>query len=181
METYAWEIPVAVLLLILGIVLVFCEVFIPSLGLLGVLAAASFVGSIALAFQVSAVAGWVFAGSTIVIVPLAIRYGLKVFPGTQWGKRVILAPDPTLSGTGARGLDALVGAQGRVISPLRPSGTAIIDGRRLDVVTEGLMIEKGRPVRVIRVEGNRVVVGPVHADRQHETGARGGPGGTDAL
>jgi membrane-bound serine protease (ClpP class) len=41
---------------------------------------------------------------------------------------------------------------------LRPSGTAVIDGERVDVVTEGNLIEPGTPVRVVAVEGLRVVV-----------------------
>ena len=41
---------------------------------------------------------------------------------------------------------------------LRPSGTALINGRRVDVVTEGNMIERGTTVRVVAVEGLRVVV-----------------------
>jgi membrane-bound serine protease (ClpP class) len=47
---------------------------------------------------------------------------------------------------------------GTALTPLRPAGTAVIDGKRVDVVTEGQMIERGTPVRVIAVEGMRVVV-----------------------
>jgi membrane-bound serine protease (ClpP class) len=43
-------------------------------------------------------------------------------------------------------------------SNLRPSGLALIDGKRIDVVTEGPMIERGTPVKVVAVEGMRVVV-----------------------
>lgn len=52
----------------------------------------------------------------------------------------------------------LVHREGVAITNLRPSGTAIIDGKRVDVVTEGGMIERGTPVRVVSVEGLRVVV-----------------------
>ena len=41
---------------------------------------------------------------------------------------------------------------------LRPAGIAEIDGRRIDVVSDGEMIEPSVTVRVIQVEGNRVVV-----------------------
>ena len=43
---------------------------------------------------------------------------------------------------------------------LRPAGTADFEGVKLDVVTEGEFIEKGRPLEVIRVEGRRIVVRP---------------------
>jgi membrane-bound ClpP family serine protease len=47
---------------------------------------------------------------------------------------------------------------GAALTPLRPSGTAIINGRRVDVVTEGGMIERNTPVKVVAIEGMRVVV-----------------------
>lgn len=47
---------------------------------------------------------------------------------------------------------------GTAHTPLRPSGTAVINGQRVDVVTEGGMIEKGTPIKVVAIEGMRVVV-----------------------
>ena len=47
---------------------------------------------------------------------------------------------------------------GTALTPLRPSGTASINGRRVDVVTEGPFVERGATVKVIAVEGMRVVV-----------------------
>lgn len=51
-----------------------------------------------------------------------------------------------------------VGERGVVRTALRPSGTALIDGRLVDVVSEGVFLPKGIVVRVIAVEGMRVVV-----------------------
>ena len=47
---------------------------------------------------------------------------------------------------------------GTALTTLRPSGTAVIDGKRVDVVTEGPFIEQGTPIKVVAVEGMRVVV-----------------------
>ena len=47
---------------------------------------------------------------------------------------------------------------GKALTPLRPSGTAVIGGKRIDVVTEGPFIEPGTAVKVVAVEGMRVVV-----------------------
>ena len=44
------------------------------------------------------------------------------------------------------------------LSHLRSSGSAVINGQRVDVVTEGAMIEKGSDIKVVAVEGLRVVV-----------------------
>jgi membrane-bound serine protease (ClpP class) len=54
----------------------------------------------------------------------------------------------------------LVGKTGKAASTLRPSGKAEIEGRTYVVETEGVFIESGASVAVIRVQGNRVVVGP---------------------
>jgi membrane-bound serine protease (ClpP class) len=52
----------------------------------------------------------------------------------------------------------LLGKQGMTHTTLRPSGIAMIEGRRVDVVTEGVVLDAGVPVEVVKVEGNRVVV-----------------------
>jgi len=52
----------------------------------------------------------------------------------------------------------LVGAEGVAQTTLRPSGMAEIDGKRLDVVAESDMIERGSAIQVIAVEGSRIIV-----------------------
>ena len=50
------------------------------------------------------------------------------------------------------------GQTGTAITPLRPSGKAMIDDRRYDVVTRGEFLEKGTPIRVVTAKGARIVV-----------------------
>ncbi|MDF2938950.1 MAG: serine protease, partial [Paenibacillaceae bacterium] len=52
----------------------------------------------------------------------------------------------------------LLGKTGKALTPLRPAGTAVFDGERVDVVTAGEFIGQGQPVTVVLVEGGRVVV-----------------------
>jgi membrane-bound serine protease (ClpP class) len=52
----------------------------------------------------------------------------------------------------------LVGRTGTALTTLRPSGAALIEGQRVDVVSEGQMIQKGSQIKVIATEGLRVVV-----------------------
>jgi membrane-bound serine protease (ClpP class) len=52
----------------------------------------------------------------------------------------------------------LVGQQGTVLTELRPSGSALIDGHPVDVVSEGAFIQKGEKIKVVSVNGSRVVV-----------------------
>ena len=52
----------------------------------------------------------------------------------------------------------LLHGTGTAVTQLRPSGVATINGQRVDVVTEGGLIERGTPVKVVAVEGSRIVV-----------------------
>lgn len=58
-------------------------------------------------------------------------------------------------------LSELLGTEGVTTSPLRPSGMATINGKRVDVVTRGVMVASGMPVKVVEVSGNQVVVKPL--------------------
>jgi len=55
-------------------------------------------------------------------------------------------------------MQVLVGRCGNTTSVLRPAGIGDFDGVRLNVVTEGGYIEKGKPIEIIRVDGARIVV-----------------------
>jgi membrane-bound serine protease (ClpP class) len=153
----------AVVLFFVGVVLVVIELFVPSLGVLSMAAGACFVGAIVVAFGESTAWGLGFLGGTLVLVPLLVYLGFKVFPHTFIGRRLILAaPDRSEEERGADvtsdPLHDLVGRSGRALSDLRPAGLVEIDGRRLDVVSGGEWVEAGARVTIIEVEGNRAVV-----------------------
>jgi len=52
----------------------------------------------------------------------------------------------------------LVGKSGRTLTPLRPAGAALINGHRVDIVTQGEFVAPETDIEVIFVEGSRVVV-----------------------
>ena len=54
----------------------------------------------------------------------------------------------------------LIGKSGMTVTMLRPAGIIEIEGVRLDVVSSGEMIHRNQPVRVIAVQGSRIVVEP---------------------
>ncbi|MDP6118822.1 MAG: NfeD family protein [Planctomycetota bacterium] len=58
----------------------------------------------------------------------------------------------------------LLGKSGTAMTPLRPSGTADIDGKILDVTSDGEFIDSKSPIEVIRIEGNKFVVKPMDAE-----------------
>ena len=58
-------------------------------------------------------------------------------------------------------LEQLRGRFGQALSDLRPAGVVDFDGRRVDVITEGMMVPAGAWVRCVDVKAGRVVVRPV--------------------
>ncbi len=60
--------------------------------------------------------------------------------------------------SGSLGLEAMVGKSGVALTKLRPAGTALIEGQRIDVVTQGTYLDKDTAITIIRIDGNRVVV-----------------------
>ncbi len=52
----------------------------------------------------------------------------------------------------------MLGKTGLAVGMLRPAGIAEMEGARVDVVSEGDYVEAGTSVRVVQVDGNRVVV-----------------------
>jgi len=163
----------AILLLILGVGLAVLELFIPSAGILCVLAAASVVGAVIMGFRQGPVMGFAILIAAVVGLPAMLILALKYWPRTAFGRRVLLtAPksedvlpdDPNL-----RALKALVGRVGRAKSQMLPAGAILIDGRTVDAVSEGMPIDPGQPVRVIEVRGNRVVVRLVEEEVPSET------------
>ena len=55
-------------------------------------------------------------------------------------------------------LEALRGRYGRAASDLRPSGVVDFDGKRIDAISEGVMVQVGAWVRCIDVKAGRVLV-----------------------
>jgi membrane-bound serine protease (ClpP class) len=145
--------------LILGIVLLAFEILvIPGFGVVGVLGALSTLAGGVLAWTRLGPLWGVLAIATSAAAALGMIW---IFPRTPMGKKFLLQESQAGLRAPADDLAALVGLAGETITPLRPAGTARIGERRVDVVTDGLYLEPGSPIRVARVEGARVVVEPL--------------------
>jgi len=68
------------------------------------------------------------------------------------------ALQPEVSTRSNESIDRLLGAEGKTLSELRPAGIAILDGKKVDVVSAGSFIATGAPIRVVDTSGNRIVV-----------------------
>jgi membrane-bound ClpP family serine protease len=155
----------AYVLIAAGFLLLAAELFIPSGGILFVLAVAAIAGGVAMTFFYDVSVGTITLIGIFVALPTLGSLLLHYWPKTRWGKRFFLtAPeeDETLASTPInQELEQLRGRIGRALSALRPSGVVDFDGRRVDVITEGMMVEPGQWVRCIDVKAGKVIVRPV--------------------
>jgi membrane-bound serine protease (ClpP class) len=155
----------AILLLLLGLMFLVLEFFIPSGGALSVMCALSFLAAIVVGFMAGPAIGAAVLVAVCVIVPAAVGAAVRWWPDTPIGKLVLIqrprSADEVLPETIAyRGLKDLVGRRGRAKGLMLPSGSVLIDGKTYDAVSEGMPIEPSQPVIVVNISTQRLVVRP---------------------
>jgi membrane-bound serine protease (ClpP class) len=92
-----------------------------------------------------------------ILVAMLVRH----LPKLPYFNRLVLETAlPAETSAPAAKESGLVGERGVAETPLHPAGAARIGGKRVDVVTEGAYVDPQTPVRVVAVQGNRVVVRP---------------------
>lgn len=147
------------LLFLVGIALMAAELFVPSFGILGIVGSLSLIfGVVRAAYSTSHVAWSLGIASIAALIAIVVTAMIFRKRGV-WHKFILsdsLTKDKGYVPIADR--DSLIGETGRSMTPLRPSGTAEIGGQRMDVVSVGGFIAAGRPVRVIKTDGTRIVV-----------------------
>jgi len=157
------------MLLVLGVLLICVEMVIPG-GVVGTVGVVVIFGSIVWAFvQLGFAFGAVYASIALVLCGVALYLMVRVLSETKLGGRIVLQRDLDESKSYDDERNSLVGLTGVAVTDLRPAGTAKIDGKRVDVVTEGGFVEKDSPVSVVEVEGSRIVVRGVEAAPESPT------------
>lgn len=152
-----------IVLILAGIGLIAVEVLvIPGFGVAGLLGLAALGIALFRIFQEDfvAVLGWsALFGSVLVGLALWLLPNLRIASplmlDTRLGRTTSSSTQPQPV-TGP--YDHFMGQSGVAASDLRPAGVARILGDRVDVVTQGDFVPAGSPIRVLRVEGNRIVV-----------------------
>ena len=149
----------AIILLVLGIILIILEFFVPG-GIVGFIGVGCIIGSLLMSgYDISHMTMSIAIAFIVAIIAAVILFrsiGLEkgIF-------RHIILRDRTSTDLGYvsnENRHELIGQTGTVITPLRPSGTVHIEGERIDVVSEGSFIEVGKSVKVVKVEGMKIVV-----------------------
>ena len=164
-----------IVLLAVGAALFFCEILLPTGGVLGGLSATAVIAGVVMLFQVNTTLGLISTIVTLLAIPFLLMYALKLWPDTPFARWVILK-DPEAAGTdgphadrrgrggGVReGSDAAalaVGSRGKTLTDLRPVGTCLLEGRREECFAHRGAMDRDTPVKVVRIEGGSIYVAP---------------------
>ena len=149
----------SILLFVIGVGFIIAEFFLPG-AIAGIIGAALIIGSILLA------GGNVFHMGIAVLIALMVAIVGMVILMKFFGKNLklfnkIILKDATDTEHGyVSNVNRyeLIGRMAVSMTPLRPSGTIMLDGERIDAVTEGGYVDANKIVKIIKVEGSRTVV-----------------------
>lgn len=143
-------------LLIAGIVLLVVEMFTAGFG------AAGIGGIVLLVLDIFLVADSLVQGLLMFLILACLITALFLTAAYlmgkgKWPRRLILSERES-GYSSSEDRSGLLGQRGTVATDLRPAGSAVVNGVKVDVVSSGEFIPNGTPVEVTCVEGNRVVV-----------------------
>lgn len=158
-----------ILLFAVGVVLLLTEIFfIPGFGVFGIVGIVLMVASLFLGLigDFDIIDGNIISFAitqlavVFVLTFVAILILVKFLPKTTMFSKLILKEEVSeKSGyTSEHTSKSLMGMEGIALTDLRPSGAALINGNRIDVVTEGDFINHDSKIIVKAVEGSKVVV-----------------------
>jgi membrane-bound serine protease (ClpP class) len=160
---------IEILMFVVGLGLILVEVFvIPGFGIAGISGIILIIASLFLSMlgadpflDFNAVSMAIIKLTVGLLAALVLIFLLARFlPKSNFFKEFILSEEEkaTEGYTSRTNFSELLGAEGVAVTTLRPAGTAEINGKRVDVVTDSEYIEHGKPIVVTAVEGMRVVV-----------------------
>ncbi len=159
MSTLAWPI----LILAFGLILLVAEVFVPSGGVIGLLALGCIGISLWSAFRVSTEFGLQFLVADFILLPATFSLAMYLWPKTPMAKRIFLtppAPEEIEASHAPDRLEHLIGQFGKALTPLRPAGLVDFEGRRIDGASEGELIASGTLVQAVQIRSGRLIVRP---------------------
>jgi membrane-bound serine protease (ClpP class) len=160
---------IEIILFISGIILIAVEVFlIPGFGIPGIAGIILVLGSIFLALigskpfiNTESISMAIVQLSVSLVTAIVLIFLLaKFLPKTRTYNKFVLANSEKteLGFLSNPQSNELIGKTGIALTTLRPAGTAEIDGKKIDVVADNEYIPSGTKIKVVKVEGIRVVV-----------------------
>lgn len=148
-----------IIMFIIGLVMLLLEFFVPG-GIVGIIGGALIIISLLFAgASVTHMAYSIIIAMFIAVIGMVIL--MKFFGKKLHVFNKLVLRDATTTEEGYvsnTNRIELIGRIGEAVTPLRPAGVIVIDQERIDAVSEGSYIDKGKQVEVIKVEGSRIVV-----------------------
>ncbi len=152
---------VALLLYFAAIVLAFVDIFVPSGGLLMIMAALGGIAAVLFAFRSGNTAGMGMLTLVIASVPVFALIAIRIWPHTPIGRRIILKLPESKPVSHVNADEPLVELIGKVFKndiPLLPTGQLRVGHRRLNAEAESGFIEAGVHVKIVGVRERNLIV-----------------------
>ncbi len=164
LELIAANLPIIICFLI-GIGLLILEAFMPGFGAPGITGVVLEVITLVMTwFEHGPVATLAMLLIVLLVLAIAISTSLRSITSGRLSKSPLVHSQTESNEEGYRSIEDLavfMDKEGVATSVLRPTGIADFDGVRLNVSSEGDYINAGTKVRIIKVEGAKILVKPL--------------------
>ncbi len=161
LEFIAANLPI-IICFVIGIGLLILEAFMPGFGAPGFTGLVLEVITLVMVwFEHGPVATLAMLLIVLLVLTIAISTGLRSIARGRLSKSSIINAETESNDEGYRSIEDLkvfMDREGTATSVLRPTGIADFDGVRLNVSSEGDFIPAGTKVRIIKVEGAKILV-----------------------
>jgi membrane-bound ClpP family serine protease len=150
-----------VLLLLIGIVLVALEVFMPG-AVLGVIGVITLLGGGALAyFRFGPAGGTIASAVALALLGITLYAEFKLLPQTSVGRKLFMRATVHATSQPPPAEAAVVGRSGTALTTLAPSGYVLVDGQRYEAYSQSGHLTKGTPLRVVGLDNFRLIVSKI--------------------
>jgi len=140
-----------------GVALLFLEMFLPGI-IAGVIGGILLISAVVVAYRdIGPEAGNITLLATTIVTAALWWWWATKFQHTRFGRRMTLSTS-SVGTSEPQDLAGLAGQTGTAATPLRPSGTILVGGRRVDAITGGEFLEQGTAVRIVSTAGLAVLV-----------------------
>ena len=152
-------------LILLGALLMVVEAFVPSGGIIGIIAAICAVAGIILLFKHDTTWGAIGILTTLILGPMLFFWTLKILPSPPLGKKMFGDSDEEIAARREHQnsrwreeRNALIDQTGTALTDLHPVGIVQINNERHDAIAQGKIIDKDTRIRVVSVDGMQIEV-----------------------
>lgn len=150
------------ILCLLGLALLIIELMLPGFGVSGIMGCLCLIAVIVIEFlTASATTAYIVAAVLVAILVLMLVLFMKSIRGGLLFRSPIVLKDQIdaeavklTSGS----MEDLIGKKGTAVTPLRPSGIVLIDGKRYSVESQATFVDRDAEVTVVSVEGTKITV-----------------------